>query len=97
MAIAGQKCFTQRKARKKPGLGWAFFSVSCKNQVPRVCVAFTAIPQNVPETVAVCVAGSYDDVMSTSHTPEPPTRAQLKLPLWVCVWSPDSAALTMFR
>jgi hypothetical protein len=39
----------KKKARRRPG----FFLVTPTSQVPRVCVAFTAMPQNVPETVAV--------------------------------------------
>src|SRR5256885_12928631 len=35
--------------------------------------------------------------MSASQVPEPPVRAQVKLPLWVCVCRPDSAAFTMLR
>src|SRR5438105_8670993 len=34
--------------------------------------------------------------MSTSQVPDPPVRAQVKLPLWDCVCRPDKAAFTMF-
>src|SRR2546428_12141523 len=69
--------------------------VTWKNQPERVRVTFTVLPQNVPVTVTVCVAGSKDEVRSTSHVPDAPVRAHLKLPLCVAVCRPESAPLTM--
>lgn len=85
-AEAGSARTSTSKRQKKPGTnaGLSLFVVLLF-QLARVRVTFTVWPQNVPVTVTVCVAGSNEDVMSTSHVPEPPVRAHVKLPLWVCV------------
>ena len=98
--VARRAAFQQRRHKKKePGQIAGLFQVAVDRTAnqPRVRVTFTMWPQKWPVTVAVCVAGSNDDERSTSHVPDPPGRDHVKLPTCVCVWRPESAALTMFR
>jgi hypothetical protein len=71
------------------------FALAARNYLVRVRVTSTAVAQNDPVTVTVCVAGSKDDVRSTLQVPDAPARAQVKLPLCVCVCSPTGTPFTM--
>lgn len=71
--------FGQKKTRRSsPGF---FLNDQQRVQLFLVFVTLTVWPQNEPVIVSVWVEGSNDDVMSTSHVPDPPVRAQVKLPL----------------